>query len=142
MWRRWAGVKRLAHCPEKLPRPSKIRRLASLTGQRLDYLLDLIDLRRHDEVAFREAIDCVCPEGDGGLTPAEQDVGMMTLFFGQRPDAVYEVERFLEIREAELAGDVVLVNYLPVGKLVAEGVQFGTLEGRGAAATGNAVPGG
>src|SRR5579864_3849321 len=101
-------------------------------------MLQLVDLRRQDEVALGGAVDLVSTCRDGGLSPSQQDVGMMSLLFGDGADAVHEIEGLLEIRERERARNVVLVHHCPVRKLMAQIVQVGSLESRHVAAAGNA----
>jgi hypothetical protein len=53
------------------------------------------------------------------------NVGVMSLAFGDRADAVDEIERLHEIGELKGAGDVMLVDHLPirrVGGVPAQGV--------------------
>ena len=45
-----------------------------------------VNLGGHDEVAFGEGVDFVGPEGDFGLSPFQNEVWMMALLFGERPD--------------------------------------------------------
>ena len=76
----------------------------------------------------------MCPDGDLGFTPGEQDVGMMALLFGDGSGFVDEVEGGLEVGKGEDAGDVVLVDDVPVGELMAEAVELLAME-RGYATT-------
>jgi hypothetical protein len=62
---------------------------------------------------------------------------MMALLFCERADAVHEGKGFLEVGEGEGTSDVVLIDDLPVGELVAEVVEFGAREGRDSSAAGN-----
>jgi hypothetical protein len=41
--------------------------------------LQAVDLRRHDEVAFSQPVNLMRPQGDFGLSPRQQNVGMMSL---------------------------------------------------------------
>ena len=100
--------------------------------------MEAIDLGGHDEVALGQAIDLMSPQCDFGFAPGEQDVGMMSLRLGQFAYAIHEIQRLLEIGEGEQASDVVLVDHLPLGHLLMQRVEFGALERRHAAATGNA----
>lgn len=72
---------------------------------------------RHDEVAFGQTVDFVGPNRNLDLTPGEQDIGVMALLFGKRTDPVYKIQGLPEVREGERAGDVVLVDDLPVGPI-------------------------
>src|SRR5467141_2101926 len=85
---------------------------------------NLVDLGGHDEIAFGQAVDAVRPQRDFHFAPREQNVGMMALLFREDSDAVHEVERLLEIWKFEGARAVVFVDDLPVGKLVAETMEF------------------
>jgi hypothetical protein len=71
---------------------------------------EAVDFGGHDEVAFGETVDLVRPESDFGFAPGEEDVGMMSLLFGERTDTVDEVERLLEVGELELAVKMMLVG--------------------------------
>jgi len=79
-----------------------------------------IYLCRHNEVAFGQAIDLVGPQSDLGLTPGQEDVGMMTLILGQLPNPVHKGERLFEIGELELPYEVVLIGDLPFCHLFVE----------------------
>ena len=57
------------------------------------------------------------PERNFGLAPAEQNVGMMALLFGERADLVDERQRPPEVRELVSAHDVVLADHLPLRRL-------------------------
>lgn len=87
-------------------------------------LRELIDLGGHDEIAFRQAIDLMCPERDFRAPPGQQDVGMVSLLFGNFARAVDELQGLPKIRKAELSCEVMLVNYLPLWYLL---VQLGEL---------------
>jgi len=62
----------------------------------------------------------VRPDSDFGFSPREQDVGMVALLLGDCAHAIHEVERLLKIRKLERAREVMLVDNLPVWKLVGE----------------------
>ena len=53
---------------------------------------------------------------------------MMALFFGQLANPVHERKRLLEVRKLEHSMDVVIVDHIPVWKLMAEGVKGFALE--------------
>jgi hypothetical protein len=78
------------------------------------------------------------PDGDLGFSPGQQDIGMVSLLFGDGSHPVHERKGLLKIRELEYAMDVVLVDDLPVGKPVAKGMEWGAFEGRHIAFAGNA----
>src|SRR5580704_5389592 len=92
-----------------------------------------VNLRGHDEVALGEAVDLVRPERDFGFAPGQQNVGMMTLFFGERSYAIHEIERLLEVGEGEGASDVVLVDHAPPRNNFVQRLEFLALERRHAA---------
>jgi len=100
--------------------------------------VQLIDLRGHDEVAFGQAVDFVRPQGDLGFAPGQQDIGMVALLLGHGSYAVHEGEGLLEIGKGEGAREVVLVDDLPVGELVAEVVEFRAFQGWDSTAAGDA----
>src|SRR5580658_216704 len=83
----------------------------------------LVDFGGKDEIAFGEAVDLVGPGGDFRFAPREQNIGMMSLLFGDGAHFVHERERLLEIGEREGARDVVPVDYLPLRHLLCEGVE-------------------
>jgi hypothetical protein len=99
--------------------------------------LQPVDLSGHDEVALGQAVDLVGPERDLGLTPGQQNVGMMALFLSQRAHAVHEVERILEVGKSESASDVVLVDHSPLGDDFVQRVEFLALERWHSAPAGN-----
>src|SRR6202012_2145980 len=81
------------------------------------------------------------PGSDLGLAPAEQNVRMVTLLFGNRAHTVDKSQRRLEIRKLVTSYNVVLVNHIPMGELrqlVINSGQFRPLQRRNAAAAGNA----
>src|SRR5215471_10997437 len=51
---------------------------ASLVGRTV-VRLELVDLRREDEIAFSETVDLVGPGGDFRLAPAQQNIRVMAL---------------------------------------------------------------
>src|SRR5260370_31617579 len=82
-------------------------------------------LGRHNQVAFGEAVNLVGPQRDFGLPPGKQDVGMVALLLSQGSDSIHKVQGLLEVRESEGAGDVVLVDHLPVARVGELLVDFG-----------------
>jgi hypothetical protein len=64
--------------------------------------LQLVYLRGQDEIAFGEAVDLVRPDLGPHVAPAQVDVRVVPLLFGQLADTVREVERRSEVLEAEL----------------------------------------
>ena len=107
--------------------------------------MQLINFRRHDEIAFRQAIDLVRPQRDFDFAPGEQNVGMVSLLFGDLADFINERQRLLEVWKRERSGNVVLVDYLPVSPLrhlLKDLFEFFSLERRYAPAAGNTGLGG
>ena len=100
--------------------------------------MQLVDLGGEDEVALGETVDFVCPNGDLGLSPGEDNVRVMALFFGDRAYFVHEFERGLEIGEGERASNVVLVDDMPIGQLMAEVVELLAVQGWNASLAGDA----
>ena len=98
--------------------------------------IKLVNLGGHDEITLAEAVDLVRPQRDLSFAPGEQNVGMMALLLRDRTYAIDEVERLLEIGKLECAGDVVLVDDVPVGELMAKRVKFRAVKRRSASAAG------
>jgi hypothetical protein len=87
----------LQSCPEQSSRKS-----CSTNGVGvLQLTMYAIDLRRHDEVALRETVNFVGPEGYFHFPPRQQDIRVMTLLLSESPDPVHEVECLLEIGKGE-----------------------------------------
>lgn len=63
---------------------------------------------------------------------------MMALFFGERADAIDELQRAGEVGEAELAVNVMFVGDGPVGDVLVEGFEFLPFEWHDATAAGDA----
>lgn len=61
------------------------------------------DLACHYEIVLVQPLDLVRLQRDGGVTPAETDVGMVALFLSKSADLVDETLRFPKIGELELA---------------------------------------
>ena len=78
-------------------------------------LLQAVNLRGHNEIALGEPVDAVRPEGDVCFSPREQDVRMVSLLFGDRANAIHEIQCLLEIRKTKLALEVMLVVDRPIG---------------------------
>src|SRR5579883_655102 len=92
---------------------------------------------RHDEVVLMEALDLLRLPGDGGVSPAETDVGVMLLRIGKVAHSPDEVERLLEILEAEAPLDATaVIDQRPARRLGHIGFRFLPAEGRNAALAG------
>jgi len=62
---------------------------------------------------------------------------MMAFVFGHVANAIYEIQRLLEIREAKLPVDVVLVGDRPAGNTLMKLFEFFSANGRRAPAAGH-----
>ena len=60
-----------------------------------------VDFARHDEIVLVQSLDLLSAQGDGRVTPAEADIGVMAFGLGKLADALHEGERFPEIAEAK-----------------------------------------
>src|SRR4029077_6301060 len=65
----------------------------------------LIDLRRQNEIAFRQSVDFVRISLDFHTSPSQRDIRMVTFGLGDRAHAVDEIECCFEIRESVSLGD-------------------------------------
>lgn len=79
--------------------------------------VEAIDLRRQDEVAFRESINLVREGTHADFAPGKHEAGVVALFLGLATHAIDEVQSFAEVREDEGLLKVVLFDDLPAGKL-------------------------
>jgi hypothetical protein len=59
-----------------------------------------VDLARHDEIVLVQSLDLLGAQGDGRVTPAEADVGVMAFGLGKLTDFPKNAERFPEIVES------------------------------------------
>jgi hypothetical protein len=74
-------------------------------------------------------------QGDGGIAPAEADVGVMAFGLGEFADFPNKSERFPEISESKGPLDAMgVVTKLPIGSLSLEPLGFISRERRDAAA--------
>ena len=86
------------------------RRLSRSDGRQGDvgrllpgWRLEPIDLSREDEVTLRKAVYLVRPYCNFDPSPAEVDVGVMSLLFGELAYLIDEVQSLLEVLEPEVA---------------------------------------
>ena len=107
------GRGRLAHLPSAAIRSPVRQQDSGFTST-----LQFIDFGGEDEIAFGEAVDLVGPRGDYGFAPAEQNVWMMALRFGDFAHFNHKGERLNKIRELECARNVVAVNHFPLRDLL------------------------
>src|SRR5262249_44826452 len=95
-----------------------------------------VDLARHDEVVLVQSLDLLSAQGDGRITPAEADIGVMAFGLGQLADALHEGERLSEIAESKRALDAVgVIAQLPIRSLLLEMERFVARKRRNTAAT-------
>ena len=64
-----------------------------------------VDLARHDEIVLVRSLDLLGTQGDGRVTPAETNVGMMAFGLGELTDFLNKGERFPEIAVSKCAFD-------------------------------------
>jgi len=62
---------------------------------------ELVQLRRHYEVIFVQALDLLRLQRDRGVSPAEADVGVVTFSFGEVANTLRKGKRLGEIFELE-----------------------------------------
>ena len=86
-------------------------------GQRPKTLLQLVYLRRQNEITLRQTVNFVSPDCDLRISPPKTNVWMMTLFFGEGSNLIYKVLRCFEVCEAIGFFQVVVVNYFPTVEL-------------------------
>ena len=92
------------------------------------------DFGGEDEVAFRQAINLVRPEGELDAAPGQINIGMMVLLFGQFPDLVGKMERLAEILELIFPFQMMFVDDAPAfPQFPRQGGQVVSFEGRRAA---------
>src|SRR5712672_4169847 len=95
-----------------------------------------VDLARHDEIVLVQSLDLLGAQGDGRVTPAKAEVGVMAFGLGEFTDFLNKGERFPEIAESNRALDAVgIVSQLPIWSLCLQALGFITREWRDAAAT-------
>lgn len=100
-----------------------------------------VDLRRYNEIGLGQPIDRVCPERDLHLTPAQHDVGVMSLLFSHGAHAIDKIERRFEVRKLVIPHQVMFVDDVPLRKLRQLPVHVGEcfpLKRRNTPAAGNA----
>src|SRR5450830_1164636 len=95
-----------------------------------------IDLARHDEIVLVQPLDLLCAQGDGRITPAETDVGVMAFGLGKLTNILNKGESFQEVAESKSALDSPgIVTQLPIGNLRLKALGFITRKWRDSAAT-------
>jgi hypothetical protein len=86
-----------------------------------------IDLGSQDEIALRQTIDFVRPDGDLNSSPSQKDVGMVTLLFGEVSDLDDKVESLAKVGKFKRSCDVVSLNDIPSVHLRLQRREFRTL---------------
>ena len=82
---------------------------------------ELVQLRRHYEVIFVQALDLLRLQRDRGVSPAEADVGVVTFSFGEVANTLRKGKRLGKILELEGSLDPsILIAYCPCGSLAAK----------------------
>ena len=79
-----------------------------------------VDLGRHHEVVARQPRGRVRREVEARPAPAQLDVGVVPLGLGHQRRARDEPERVAEVRERELAAQLLVALALPLGHLRAD----------------------
>ena len=97
-----------------------------------------IDFCGHNKVALGEPIDFVGPESDFSFSPRQENIRMVAFVFGHFANSIYKFQRLLEIGEAKLPVDVVLVGDRPLGNTLVKLFEFISSNGRRAPAAGHA----
>src|SRR5262245_37241558 len=94
-----------------------------------------VDLARHDEIVLVQPLDLLGAQGDGRVTPAEADIGVMAFGLGELADPLHEGERLPEIAESKRALDAVgVIAQLPIRSLLLKTYRFFARKRRDAAA--------
>src|ERR1700730_6097359 len=87
-------------------------------------LLQLIDFRCKNEVAFGEPVDFMRPGSDFSLSPRQQNIRMVPLLFGNLPYLIDERQRLTKIRKRKFPRDVVTIHHLPLRHLLRKRLKF------------------
>src|ERR1051325_3709791 len=93
-------------------------------------LLKLIDLRRQNEIAFRQSIDFMGPDGHFRFPPPEANVGMLTLLLARLANPIYKIKRFTKVAKVVTRQQMMLVDNLPVRDFRRERLDLFTLHRR------------
>jgi hypothetical protein len=87
-------------------------------------VLELIDFRRENEIAFGEAVNFVRPHGYFRFSPGKQDIRVMALLLRNCTHFIHERECLHEIRKFKRSGNVMAVHNRPLRHLRCESFQF------------------
>src|SRR5919107_1882751 len=85
---------------------------------------ELVYLSGEDEVALGETVYFVREDRNFSVSPAEAHVGVVPLLLGELAHSVDEAQSLPEVLEPEAAAQVMLLDYLPLGNLPPEIVEF------------------
>src|SRR5438105_3870696 len=97
-----------------------------------------VDLARHDEIVLVQAFDLLGLQRYRRIAPAEVDVGVVALGFGELADPPDEIECFAEIAETEGALDPVgIIEQRPIPSFVVKPLGLLAAERRNAAPAGS-----
>jgi hypothetical protein len=102
--------------------------------------INLINLRRHNEVAFGEPANFVGVDLHAHFPPGQAQIRMVPFLFGHRAHLVHEVEPRLEIGKRKALSQVMLLDDFPIRQLFGVWKQIGALERRHASAAWHAMP--
>jgi len=90
----------------------------------------VVDLCSQDEIALRQAVDLVRPDGDLDFSPSKEDVWVVPLLLRKFAYAICELEGFAKVGKLEGLRDVVFFDDVPAVQLISEGGKLLTLERR------------
>src|ERR1700722_7437253 len=99
--------------------------------------LQAVDLGGHNKIALGQAVDLVRPHRDFSFAPRKKDIGMMSLFFGQFSNLVYEIQGLFEIGKLKLTRQMMLGDHVPLRNGFEQVLQFSPRDRRHPAAAGN-----
>lgn len=101
--------------------------------------LEIINFCGEYEIAFREPVDFVRPDGDFDTTPPKAYIGMMSLCFGEFSYAVDQSQRLAKIRHPVFFTKMMVGDDLPALKLRKELLDFSAGQRRYTAPTWHAL---
>jgi hypothetical protein len=89
--------------------------------------MNFFDLGGQNKIALGQAVDLVSPDLHLDLTPGQEQIGMVSLGFGDGARPVDEVQGAPKVRESVDLPQVVPVHHLPSGDLRLQLFQFFSL---------------
>jgi hypothetical protein len=110
-------------------RGGRLRRLIRSAEVKLGFV-EVVDLCSQDEIALRQAVDLVRPDGDLDFSPSKEDVWVVPLLLRKFAYAICELEGFAKVGKLEGLRDVVFFDDVPAVHLISEGGKLLTLERR------------